>query len=134
MKQTEGGCLCGAIRFRVTGAPQSSSICHCHTCRKASGTPSVAWLTFDRADFEVVAGTPRRFASSPGVLRTFCADCGSALTYSSEKSPDTIDVTTISLDDESLFPPTREDWVSHRVPWEAVEARRTQYPGDPPEE
>lgn len=133
MKQAEGGCLCGAIRFRVTGAPQESSICHCHSCRKASGAPSVAWLTFDRGHFEVVAGIPRGFGSSPGVLRTFCADCGSALTYSSEKTPGTIDVTTISFDDEALWPPTQEEWLSHRVAWEAVDPGRTQYPGDPPE-
>lgn len=133
MKQTEGGCLCGAIRFRVSGAPQSSSVCHCRTCRKATGAPSVAWVTFDRGKFEVVAGTPRGFASSPGVLRTFCADCGSALTYSSEKTPGTIDVTTVSLDDELLFPPTQEEWVSHRIGWEAVDARRPHYSGDPPE-
>ena len=80
-----------------------------------------------------MAGIPRGFASSPGVLRTFCADCGGALTYSSEKTPDTIDVTTISFDDQSLFPPTQEEWLSHRVAWEAVDPNRTQYPGDPPE-
>src|SRR5579863_6013074 len=133
MKHTEGGCLCGAIRFRVTGTPHSSGICHCHTCRKASGAPSVAWLTFDLGNLELIRGVPRRFASSPGIVRTFCADCGSPLTYASEKSPSTIDVTAISFDDESLFPPTQEEWLSHKVAWEAIDARRAQYPQDPPE-
>lgn len=132
-KQTDGGCLCGAIRFRAVGAPISSGICHCRTCRKASASPSVAWVTFAHGNFAVLRGVPRRFVSSPGVVRTFCADCGSPLTYASERSPGTIDVTTISFDDESLWPPTQEEWLSHRIAWQATDAKRTQYPGDPPD-
>lgn len=127
MKHIEGGCLCGAIRFRVSGAPFSSVICHCRTCRKASAAPSVGWLSFDRENFELIRGVPRLFASSAGVVRTFCADCGSPLTYASGHSPNEIDVTTISLDDESLFPPTREVWLSHKVIWEATGANLAQY-------
>ncbi len=93
----------------------------------------MAWLTFDRKNFEVIRGTPHRFASSTGVVRTFCADCGTPLTYASDKTPSTIDITTISFDEASLFPPTQEEWVSHKLEWEAIDATRTQYPGDPPE-
>lgn len=132
MKHTEGGCLCGAIRFHVTGAPHSSVICHCRTCRKASAAPSVAWLTFDRGNLEVTRGIPRRFASSPGVVRTFCADCGTPLTYASERNPDVIDVTTISFDDDSIFPPTQEEWLSHKLAWQAADAGRVHHPDDPP--
>lgn len=133
MTRIEGGCLCGAIRFRATELPRSSVVCHCRTCRKASAAPSVAWLTFDRGSFEVIRGVPRRFASSPGVVRTFCAACGSALTYASEASPRVIDVTTMSLDEESLFPPTQEEWVSHKLSWEATDPSLVQYPQDPPD-
>jgi hypothetical protein len=128
MMYAEGGCLCGAVRFRVTGAPSGSVICHCRTCRKASAAPSVAWVTFDRDSLEFIRGAPRRFASSPGVERTFCEHCGSALTYANEESPNSIDVTTISLDDESIFPPTREVWVSHKVDWEPTVPGLAHYP------
>ena len=133
MKHIEGGCLCGAVRFRAAGAPLSSVICHCRTCRRAGAAPSVAWLTFDRGSVEVIRGAPRPFASSPGVVRTFCADCGSPLTYANDARPNVIDVTTMSLDDESLFPPTQEEWVSHKLVWQATDPSLLQYPQDPPE-
>jgi hypothetical protein len=41
---SEGGCLCGAVRYRITGEPRSSSTCFCRSCRLASGATPVAWL------------------------------------------------------------------------------------------
>jgi hypothetical protein len=114
----EGGCLCEAIRYRVVGVPVSSIICHCNTCRRASGAPSVAWLTFPFGNFTLMSGRPQIFRSSPGVKRTFCASCGTPLTYESDHELGTIDVTTISLDDPSKFPPTREVWLDHKLAWE----------------
>lgn len=130
MSDAEGGCLCGAIRYRVTGAPSWSVICHCRACRKAAGAPSVAWLTFDPAGFTVLRGVPGRFVSSPGVVRTFCDACGTALTYANEQRPGEIDVTTASLDDESRYPPTGEVWLSHRLSWEIADAGRAHYARD----
>lgn len=124
----EGGCLCGAVRFSVEGAPLASIICHCRSCRKASAAPSVGWLTFGRARFTLLAGDTIDFASSPGVTRSFCRRCGTPLFYANEKSPDELDVTTVSLDDPSRFPPSREVWLSHKLDWEATNARLGQYP------
>jgi hypothetical protein len=130
MSHAEGGCLCGTMRYRVAGVPAWSAICHCRACRKASGAPSVGWLTFDRENFALLQGVPGRFASSPGVVRTFCTTCGTPLTYASEPRPDDIDVTTLSLDDETLFPPTCEVWLSHKVSWEATDPTRDRFPED----
>ena len=30
----EGGCICGAIRYAVSGKPTNSMVCHCQTCRE----------------------------------------------------------------------------------------------------
>jgi hypothetical protein len=130
MSHAEGGCLCGAIRYRVTGAPSWSTICHCRACRKAAGAPSVGWLTFDRGNFTLLQGVMGRFVSSPGVVRTFCANCGTSLTYATEGRPGDIDVTTMSLDDETIFPPTCEVWISHKASWEATDPTREHHPGD----
>jgi hypothetical protein len=124
----EGGCLCGAVRYRVVGAPLSSIVCHCATCRRATATPTVAWLTFARTQFSYVTGEAQRYRSSPGVLRRFCALCGSALTYENDKDPQTLDVTTVSLDEPARYPPTREVWVEQRLPWQACDPRLVQYP------
>ena len=128
MQITQGGCLCSAIRFRISGEPVFSSICHCATCRRASASPTVAWLTFDRGQVEILSGNPRTYRSSQGVARQFCGTCGSQLSYETVESPTTIDITTASLDNPNLFPPTMETWVEHRVSWQSADQRRAQYP------
>ncbi|MDB6002710.1 MAG: hypothetical protein JWP52_4409 [Rhizobacter sp.] len=119
-RAAEGGCLCGAVRYRLTGEPVASFICHCRTCRAASSAPSVAWLTVGVDGFANLKGTPRRYVSSPGVTRAFCEACGSPLVYANADDPSTLDVTTVSMDDPTLFAPTRELWLSHKIGWEAV--------------
>ena len=43
----EGGCGCGAVRYRVTGAPQWASHCHCRDCRRTAGAPYVTYVGLD---------------------------------------------------------------------------------------
>jgi hypothetical protein len=128
MQINQGGCLCSAIRFRISGEPVFSSICHCATCRRASAAPTVAWLTFDRGQVEILSGRPHTYRSSQGVVRQFCGTCGSQLSYESIESPTTIDITTASLDNPNLFPPTMEVWLEHRVSWQSPDQTRARYP------
>lgn len=124
-----GGCLCGAVRYRIVGAPTSSALCHCESCRRASGAPAVAWVTIERGQFEFLSGSPVAFHSSPGITRRFCGRCGSALTYETAQSPASIDVTTASLDDPGEYPPSAEVWLEDKVPWLPTDARLRHYPG-----
>jgi hypothetical protein len=128
MQTIEGGCLCSAIRFRISGDPTFSLICHCATCRRANAAPTVAWLTFDRGQVEILSGHPRTYRSSQGVARQFCGTCGSQLSYENIVSPATIDITTASLDNPTLFPPTLEVWLEHRVSWQTANQALAQYP------
>jgi hypothetical protein len=128
MQTIEGGCLCSAIRFRICGEPVFSSICHCATCRRANGASTVAWLTFDRGQVEILSGNPRIYRSSQGVARQFCGTCGSQISYENVSSPTTIDITTASLDNPNLFPPTLEVWLEHRVSWQTSNQALAQYP------
>jgi hypothetical protein len=120
IRNAEGGCLCGAIRYRVNGTCVSTSLCHCRSCRLVSGAPSVAWVVFRLGDFAFVKGQPARFRSSPPVARTFCGQCGTPLTYQRDSWPDTIDVTTVTLDHADEFAPTKEIWVAEKLPWETL--------------
>jgi len=115
----EGGCLCGAVRYRASGELLSSSVCHCRSCRLASGAPSVAWFVVRNSQFAVLCGQLSSFRSSPPVVRGFCGRCGTPLTYRHDDSPDTVEITTATLDDPELVPPTHEIWLSHRISWAA---------------
>jgi hypothetical protein len=87
-------------------------------------------LTFDQGNFTLVQGVPGRFLSSSGVARTFCTACGTPLTYITADRPGDIDVTTMSLDEETKFPPTCEVWTTHRVSWASIDPTRDQYPAE----
>jgi hypothetical protein len=125
----EGGCLCGAVRYRVHGTPQSSVVCHCASCRRASGATPVAWITVERAAFEILRGSPRAYRSSPGVTREFCAGCGSALTYATTRAPGHIDVTTATLDEPNAHPPTADVWLSDRLSWQPTDPAIGKFSG-----
>ncbi len=125
---TEGGCLCKSIRYRISATPLAQSRCHCRSCRLASGAPSVAWFVLSCSDFTFVTGEPIRYRSSPPVVRSFCGKCGTPLTYQHDDSPDTIDVTTATLDLPEAFPPTREIWTEHMLAWEVLNEDLRHYP------
>lgn len=113
----EGGCFCGSIRYRAGGRPTNTMICHCRSCRRIAGSPVVAWVTFPLARFRFTKGRPSEFRSSEPVRRTFCASCGTPLTYEISDSPDTVDITTCSLDAPEAFPPTHHSWLGHDLAW-----------------
>lgn len=117
MNTVAGGFFCGAVRYEAQGAPSNTMVCHCQTCRRVAGAPVVAWVTFDKSAFRFVKGKPASFKSSAPVRRTFCGACGTPLTYESDKYPETIDITTCSLDQPAAFPPTHHSWLSHDVAW-----------------
>jgi hypothetical protein len=114
----QGGCLCGAVRYKVEGEPLASGICHCRTCRKAASAPTLPFVVFPAGRFAFTGGEPAEFRSSPPVRRSFCARCGAPLTYRSEDEPGTVDVMTCTLDDPEAFPPAFHVWTSHALAWE----------------
>jgi hypothetical protein len=75
-----GGCQCGAVRYRVAGAPSRMSICNCRMCQKALGNLTAPFAEFS-ARVEWTRGQPKYFRSSDRVFRGFCANCGTPLTY-----------------------------------------------------
>ena len=120
-----GGCMCGEIRYQAKAPPQSSTICYCVWCRHSAGAVSVAWLTFRAEDFAVTKGQPASYASSPGVVRTFCPRCGTSLTYKLERRKGEIDVTTGSTDRPEDYPPDGAVFPSHKVAWDVLPDRPT---------
>jgi hypothetical protein len=73
-----GGCLCGAVRYRLAGSP-GVHCCHCDMCRRATGSAFavLAWIPFERLFW--TSGRPRYRRSSPLAERGFCPECGSPL-------------------------------------------------------
>jgi hypothetical protein len=116
----EGGCLCGAVRYRATGPAIASGICHCRSCQRTASAPTLPYVTLPLAAFEITRGSLADYRSSAPVTRSFCALCGSPLTYRNDKKPDRIDIMTCSLDDPNKVPPTFHLWTDHKPVWDAI--------------
>ena len=113
----EGGCLCGAVRYRLAACARDVGYCHCRQCRRSGGGPAMVWATVPRSALSVVAGEPKLFRSSQDAERAFCDACGSQILWRSSHEPDTLDLNVASLDDPTAEPPTHHTWVSRRVSW-----------------
>jgi hypothetical protein len=113
----EGGCACGALRYRAEAPPNASMVCHCASCRRAAAAPLVPWITFASDMFAFTRGEPAIFASSPPVRRGFCKACGTPLTYEHAERPGEIDVTTCSLDDAEAHAPTYHARTGEDLEW-----------------
>jgi hypothetical protein len=122
-----GGCLCGAVRYQGAGAPSNATLCHCFTCRHASGSHLLGWMTFEKRNFNFTASLPAEYRSSKAVIRTFCSRCGTPLTYWHEDSPNTIDVTIGSVDAPEAHAPKDHTWLSDAVLWDKPTDGLTQY-------
>ncbi len=112
-----GGCLCGAVRYRISVAPVEAQYCHCRMCRLAHGAPVVAWLTVPVAGFELTAGAPTGFRSSAKACRHFCGACGTPLTWRKAERPRHIDVSIGSLDEPQRAPPILHVWTDSQIAW-----------------
>ena len=114
-----GGCLCGAVRYRVTGPALRGTICHCGICRRAGGAPFLTWAIFASAQHAWTRGTPASFQASAAAIRTFCRACGGPLSFqfAGTVSDQILGVTIGTLDRPDGFPPTRHNWTSSQLPW-----------------
>jgi hypothetical protein len=130
MTKYEGGCLCGAVRYKAEVTPINERVCHCRICQKAIGAAFNARLLF-RIDDVTVEGPVATVNSSPDLLRGFCPVCGTTM-FSRRDSRNILGVTSGSLDDPSLFKPDMHFWTASKQPWVMLDDGLPQYEGPPP--
>jgi hypothetical protein len=110
-----GGCHCGRVRFTARGAPLSTGWCHCTICRRTTGAPALAWVTFPR-DAVAIGGEPVLYRSSPVGGRVLCPVCGAQIAYRGDASP-TIDLNAGVFDHPERYPPAAHGFYADHVSW-----------------
>ncbi|WP_447796908.1 GFA family protein [Pseudomonas moraviensis] len=108
MKTFTGGCLCGAVRFQVTGEPYRVGLCHCLDCRKVHGALFHASAIFPQ-DAVTITGETHDYQR-----RHFCPRCGSSVF---NRSGDEVEVNLGALDAPDQLKPTYESWIVRRESW-----------------
>jgi hypothetical protein len=121
-----GGCLCGAVRYRSGEAPKYASYCHCGMCRKISGAPFSGFVEFPDGGLEWTQGTPSQYESSNGVIRRFCSDCGSSLTFEADG---VVFISQGSLDMPAQVAFDCHTYTKSRLPGMELADGLPQYPG-----
>ncbi len=115
-----GGCLCGAVRFRVRLPSRWVAHCHCSRCRRAHGAAFVTWLAVAGDGFALDPGAETALAwhaSSPEGQRGFCRQCGSPMLFRGGLWADEVHVAAATLDDgPDRLPQAHGFWDTH-VPW-----------------
>ena len=130
----EGGCQCGAVRYRISGSPVMAALCHCSMCRRANAAPVVAWAMYQQAQVLLTGESPSIYESSPGCSRGFCCRCGTQISFTAGYIPGLIDITIGSLDSPDQVPPTFRYWESKRLPWLQFADRWPRHAEFPPTE
>jgi len=79
----EGGCACGAVRYRLLEDPLELHVCHCPNCQTVSGSAFVLCMPVHTRSLELLQGEPKLFSfrSPDGLAKRNrrCADCGACL-------------------------------------------------------
>jgi len=112
----EGGCHCGALRYRVSKTGEAG-YCHCRICQLTTGAPVLAWLHVPAGGFALIQGTPKVYKSSPRGERLFCGDCGTQLLYRGSDAPEVVDINVGSLDEPAAAPPGHHIFTASRISW-----------------
>jgi hypothetical protein len=124
-----GSCLCGSVRYELSGELGEFGYCHCTSCRKASGSAHAANAPIDRDKFTLVSGEDvlREYESSPGKLRAFCSCCGSPIYARLAENPDTLRIRLGSLDTPFAKQPRAHTWVADKASWEPIDDGLPQF-------
>jgi hypothetical protein len=123
----EGGCLCGAVRYRLHGPLRDIVACHCGQCRRWHGHVG-AYTAVPRDALELTAdGNLAWYRSSDRATRGFCRACGSSLFWQGEGRPH-VAVAAGSLDDASGLCLAAHIFVADRAAYDAITDGQPQHP------
>lgn len=125
----KGSCLCGAVKYEITGPLGRIVNCHCSMCRKATGAAFRTRAALRTEAFRWVAGEQHvsKYHSSPAETRTFCAICGSTLPTFFRDHPEQIGLPLGTLDSDPGAKPSAHVWVGSKAAWWEIGDDLPQY-------
>jgi len=118
----EGGCACGAVRYRLTAPPLIVHACHCHDCQKQTGSAFVLNMWIEKNCVEADHGLPKSviLAAPSGKPHEvfFCGDCATRLWSKYHAAPgDTLLVRVGTLDHPESVEPDVHIFTRSKLPW-----------------
>jgi hypothetical protein len=130
---TEGRCLCGALRYEISGPFIDMVHCHCSMCRKHHGTPFGTGLGVRRKHFQWLAGEDEviRYRATAAFERPFCRCCGATVPAESHHA-DSLHVPAGLLDGEIGARPRTHIFVASKASFDTITDALPQFAAYPP--
>jgi len=120
-EEITGGCLCGAVRYRCRGEPQSMGLCQCERCQRQSGSAFLIAVVFPKDAVSIEGTAPHVYSvvdsSGSALDRHFCPTCGSAVMITLDRYPEIRSMMGGTLDDKTKLKPTFSLWCASAQPW-----------------
>ncbi len=134
MKDFEGRCLCGGVRFSITPPTLFFAHCHCNYCREAHGAAFVSWVGAAAERFRYLPGSrePRWYQSSAQSRRGFCDSCGTTLFFASALCQGEMHVTRTSIRGPIDREPQCHVFYDQHAPWIKIGDELPRFTGDEP--
>jgi len=118
----EGGCACGAVRYRLTEPPLIVHACHCRDCQKQTGSAFVLNMWIEKNRVEADHSLPKSVMLTAGTGKPhevfFCGNCGTRLWSKYHAAPgDTLLVRVGTLDQPGMVEPDVHIFTRSKLPW-----------------
>lgn len=118
----DGSCMCGRVRFQIDKVILPYVLCHCNSCKKATGSAYAANIAVPLEDFQLIEGADliQTYESSPGKVRHFCGSCATPLYTLVGEKPKFTRVRLGSLDSDFSATPAAHIFVQSKADWESI--------------
>ncbi|MDH3646767.1 MAG: GFA family protein [Gammaproteobacteria bacterium] len=129
----QGGCLCGAVRYEISGPLGDAGSCYCSMCRRAHGAAFGTYAKLNENDFKWLSGEEMvaKFESSPNGFRCFCRTCGSPLGAGADG--DKLGWVTLgTIEGDPGVRPQAHIFVGSKAPWYEITDGLPQFEEWPP--
>jgi hypothetical protein len=131
----DGGCQCGALRYRVEGEPVAVGICHCTQCQKQSGSAFGMSCIVQKEAFRLLSGSPKTFTrtsdSGRPVVCAFCPDCGTRIYHETRWLDGVLNIKPGTFDDTSFLRPQAQIWTAKKQGWVELPSDIRSFEGQP---
>ncbi len=118
----QGGCTCGAVRYRMTSRPLVVHCCHCRWCQRETGASFALNAMIEADRVILVQGAPETVStpsnSGKGQKIVRCPNCRVALwSYYAGAGDAVCFVRVGALDEPDRLPPDIHIFISSKQPW-----------------
>lgn len=130
-----GGCICGAVRYRIEGEPVVTRICWCRACQFSGGGSATVNAIFKTDDVRIegaLADFVSEADSGNRMHRRFCPACGTPVTIQSDGRPHYLGVRAGTMDEPSAVKPDMICWTSEAPRWARFDESIPRYERQPP--